>query len=269
MNNDFSRNETWETIKQIVDPLFLLCFEDPDKALQKIDELVREKPELKGSHAIHSLYAVAYGGKAHILCDEDAAGAQIQFLCEKSLSEFRLALDTATYEEVETYQEEIIVKPGGFFRKPQTEMVTKTRKVKKHRTDFRPFEEQMDSVAEILEGLCAGRVQEILGFTKIKYLGAAGRVSATNWAEDLTTEDWSEIKELTLSSDFIIRTIYFIASSFNDGLQTLEGFLYDEVVEGDARIETARARLEAGKLRNLKLVKSPYTQTWQVESITT
>ena len=269
MGNDFSPNETWETIKQIVDPLFLWCFENPDKALQKIDELVREKPELKNHHAIHSLYAVAYGGKAHILCDEDGAHVHIQSLCEKSLSEFRLAIDTATYEEEEAYQEEVIIKPGGFFRKPQMEVVTKTRKVKKHRIGFRPFEEQMDGVAEILEGLCAGRVQEILGFTKIKYLGSAGRASATNWADDLTTEDWSEIKELHLISDFIIRTIYFIDSSFNDNLQTLDGFLYDEVVEGDARIGTARERFEAGKLRNLKLVKSPYTQTWQVESITT
>jgi hypothetical protein len=160
--------------------LMQLALTSPAEALPRIEQFERILRESGGSEteAIHILYFLVYG-KMAALSFETAAQAAIDdivALCDKAICEHRIALELAQYDELETYQEEVVVKPGGLFRRPQTETQTRTRTVRKSRLNPADFADLLDYLFRALENCAPGRISQVFGEVKLKYLAAANRV---------------------------------------------------------------------------------------------
>lgn len=158
--------------------LALLVLNNPEEAIPKIQALEQLNKESgsKDNEGIHYFYFLAFGnlaGQKYKLSGNSATN-EIIALGEKALSEYRLARQLAQYQEMETYQEEVVVKPAGLFRKAQTELRTKTLTVTKTRLEYKLTEEPLEYISDIMELVALGHVHEILGElgeTKLKYMG--------------------------------------------------------------------------------------------------
>lgn len=258
-----------EPLVKMFNSLLNVCIEDPDSGLQILSGMTKETPTAKYEYLPHILYFIAYGSKA--LREDQAGGGDLSdetiSLLEKSAREYRIALNIATYEEEESYEEEVVVKAGGFFRKPQTKIVTKTRKVTKTRFNFQEFDQILDSVAQALEKVRPGSVQKILGFTKIKYLANSILFERDSDIGTLNKKDWLSLGEVILKTNFIIKTIYFFNPNFDNSSRALHGFAYDLLIDNVGFRQSVDNLLSSGRPLHLFLViQDRSTGIWQLAS---
>lgn len=197
--------------------LYKLAVENPALALPKIKEseqMLRESGA-QDSEVLHLLYFLAYSGLAYEKHDDEAetVNEEVPLFCEKAVEEYRLAIKLAQYEEVEHYSEEVVTRPAGLFRKAQTETVGRTRTVTKNRLEAGNWGERFEYVLEVLEKHSPGRVHEILGEVKLKYLVSAKRVL---WPPilrqalengNITRDEFRSIGELALKAPSPIRSV--------------------------------------------------------------
>jgi hypothetical protein len=216
-----------------------ICIHNPAQALPEIQRIkqVFEDGGLLNFWGVHFLYFLAYGGFASH--QYEATGEQfdseIRSLCEKSLCAFGEASVAAKYEETETYEEEVVNKSGGFFRIPKKELQTKTRTVIKSQFDLELAAQPLDFVASLLEKNVAGRVHELLGFTKLKYLADASRVL---WAPviqqavadgSMAVEEIRALGELQLKGKGAVRSAMVSRVGGGESGSTLLVTLFDKV----------------------------------------
>lgn len=232
-------NVALEEFGDHLEGLMEICIHNPTQALPEIQRIkqVFEDGGFLNFWGVHFLYFLAYGGFASH--QYEATGEQfnseIRFLCETSLCAFDEASMAARYEETETYQEEVTIKSGGFFQKPKKELQTKTRTVIKSQFDLELAAQPLDFVASLLEKNVAGRVHELLGFTKLKYLAAASRVL---WAPviqqavddgSMVEEDIRALGELQLKGKGAVRSAMVSWVGGGESGSTLLVALFDKV----------------------------------------
>lgn len=179
--SDLKEEQSGQWLSAKITELLRQSLEDPAKALPQIDLLARAANDPKAPESVrwipHFLYFVAHANVVKkraggVGKDGDALAA-----AEKSLTEYRLACEKARFEESETYEEDVEIRPARFFRQAQTARRTKTRTVLK---SYIPDEcadltsSCLDAVADLLEESRPGSVQKLLGRIKLKYLAKAG-----------------------------------------------------------------------------------------------
>lgn len=187
-----SEEASVRALEHVMGEALRLCFERPDEALEEIKRIERAAVSagLEGDFGVHVLYCLAYGSLASKR--DDVVGGpddQVLDLCEHALCEYALARSTAEYEETERFSERVVVKPGGWFRKPVSELQERTRTVKKSRLDWELIEKPLDWICRTLEPARPGKVHELCGEVKFKYLAAAERVIWPPIMEDALRND--------------------------------------------------------------------------------
>jgi len=207
-----------------------LCESDPDAALGKISVLLKGAPGMGENYAILLFKALALGRKA--LLRYQFAGEKINeeigSLSEASIREFCAARNAAEYQEEESYTEEVIVEPGGLFRKPKTRIETRKRLVTKSHFDFAPLASHFDSVSQLLERCAPGSVQTLTGEMKFRYILLSGWAKVPPIMEDaLEPQDWRNLGEITLSPPFIVHSVVFSWAMGGDQIE-VDAILFEK-----------------------------------------
>lgn len=175
----------------IAGELMTLALSKPEEALPEIDRFAaslkesvseQESGQSKGAAVWgpQVLYFLAHGKLAELKEEAMAEPSEVESLCERALTEYRLAYEAALYTDTETYEQTVVVKPAGLFRKEVTAVESRQREVTKSQLDPQLLDEPLDYVAGTLEKIRSRSVQRILGRTKLRYLLGAGRVSISN-----------------------------------------------------------------------------------------
>lgn len=219
-NSSHTQADQLAELSKYIGELMELSLNQPEEAIPKIQAFDNSlvSAGVKPNESVHLLYSLAYGKLASIKDDQQGANAQKEIIrdCEKSLSEYRLADQLAQYDTTETYQEEIIVKPAGLFKKAQTELRTQTRTVRKSRLDPKLVAQPLDHICKLLEKYSPGGVHRILGEVKLKYLGAAGRWFYSRPVQGamehglLTKQDLLSIGEIAVTASGPILSVLFM-----------------------------------------------------------
>jgi len=155
-----------------------LCQSQPDDALRKLSKLVKAVPDLDQTYLTRLLRFVALGQRALNARYSQAAASDIRHRSEDCLREYA-RLQLAAKKEGADGQ-------------------------------LADLQSMLDEVAIVVENAAPGRVQELLGETKLKYAAFGNRVDVSKVAQSaLTNEDMREILELWVKSPFIIRAALF------------------------------------------------------------
>ncbi len=155
-----------------------LLHQDPESALESMIPKVEESMKEAGANLriVHLMRFMAYTNLA--LKRGSESGRIDVDLIEAALVELRNLFDASQYEETETYQKEIEVRPAGLFRKAQMELRTFTRTVKKSNLDPEVYLRHLNAVAPLVERERPGSVSRILGQISLRCLVVAGHVSS-------------------------------------------------------------------------------------------
>lgn len=162
--------------EKFTEEFFKMAYEDPDFCLKLISDMVTSNENLLTDPMLRLCRAIAYGNKgASLYSNKNHYDDEMLDLFEKALIEYR-----------------------KFFELTPEEMPPKSSLAKK-----------IDAIGITLERLRPGKIQELLGFTKLKYLVYGGRVSINTGCEEelITTEDDQRFfGEMFFSFPHIIRS---------------------------------------------------------------
>ncbi len=216
-NSSHTEDDSLAELSKYIGELMDLALNRPEEAIPRIETFNSRLVDsgVKPNESVPFLCFLAYGKLASQKAEESATSPKdIVALCQKSLSQYRLALELAQYETTEIYQEEVVVKPAGVFRKAETGFSTRTRTVTKSRLDPKLVAQPLDHVCRLIENYSPGDVHKILGEVKLKYLGSADHLF---WAAAIqgaienglcTNEDLLSISELAVTASGPIRSVF-------------------------------------------------------------
>jgi hypothetical protein len=157
-----------------------LCSDSPDKALLKISKFLKVNPETETSSMILVFRFIALAAKAKLAYEANGCSfvPSVFDSCKQCLEEFKKARTAAIAESFEQW--------------------------------VPVLEASMEEVAILLEKHVPGKVQEVLGETKIKFLAYGNRLDLHKSVErNLPKSDLREICELTITAPFTIRCALF------------------------------------------------------------
>jgi hypothetical protein len=170
------------------------CSDNPEEALLKVAKFVKLNPDSESTSMILIFRFVALAAKAKLAYESNGCSfvPDVFESCKRCLEEFKKAREAVIAENL-------------------PEMVA-------------TLEASMDDVAILLEKHVPGKVQEVLGETKIKFLAYGDRLSLHKSVEGtLPKADLREICELTLTAPFTIRSAMF--GSVSDLSFQLRGYI--------------------------------------------
>jgi hypothetical protein len=154
-----------------------LCSDSPDKALLKISKFLKVNPDTETSSMILVFRFIALAAKAKLAYESNGCSfvPSVFDNCKECLEEFKKARTAAIAESFEQW--------------------------------VPVLEASMEEVAILLEKHVPGKVQEMLGETKMKFLAYGNRLDLHKSVErNLPTSDLREICELTVTAPFTIRS---------------------------------------------------------------
>ena len=163
-----------------IDKFGALCIGSPDEALLNISKLEKQTPELGETYPVPLFKFLATARKVFLTFTSKGTepNKELLSLCEQCMHLYLRAEDAARAEGAEAAMEDL--------------------------------EPHLEPVAMLLETYSAGKVQELLGETKLKYYKFADRISITKAVQSaLTEEDICEILGLPLKTSFTIRSVLF------------------------------------------------------------
>jgi len=158
-----------------IEPIIGVSLLSPEEALAGIPDLPEDSADLESHWSYQFFYFLAFGQLALDRCEsQQGAAHEIQQFCERSLLANRRARDLAV----------------GLLD-----------------LNVEPIIAHLDDVATVLEKRSPGRVQELLGETKLKYALYADRVSIANAVQNkLSKEELRDLFELWIKSPVTIRS---------------------------------------------------------------
>jgi len=226
-----------EKREEMLAKILNLCESDPDAGLELIELTTKGKPEQESNPVWEWAKAMAYSSKGlfKALRELQLTDEQLEEVSTWEAWEFRekLRITDKQLDYLETALQEIkeieAIDPGF---------------VGKVGTDEEPLgEAKIDSIATALERCRPGRVQQILGKTKLFYFGA-DRIKVV---QRMGPGDLNPFMRVFFSSDFIAKSALVNLKSTDDKgrqfiLTQLFGKTFDEFGEdetfGDARPST-------------------------------
>jgi tetratricopeptide (TPR) repeat protein len=190
---------------------------DPEHALRLTQEIEGKLgPANRRDVAfVHFTYSMIYGqlalnAQSQITGEQPHPDAVAHG--ERAVEEFRKASELSEFEAPETYEETVITRPAGLFRKAETETRTLTRTVKKRRLGLDNFPSSLDPVAGLLEKATPGYIWGVLGRVKVRHLFNAKHFSISRGVDidDFNQADLRSLHETWLQSAKPIRAAAWV-----------------------------------------------------------
>lgn len=169
-----------------------LCESDPDAGLELISTVVCDRPELASKSFIRFAKAMAYMSKGFLpfagrpYVEIDVAGPEElrSYLNDDNLNHLELAL--VEIRQIEDIDQAFVSKIG--------------------RDEDRIGQNKVDAIATVLERCRPGRVQQILGKTKLSYFGVARLKILPHIEAPLLPSDTKPFLQVFFSHDSIVRS---------------------------------------------------------------
>jgi hypothetical protein len=180
-----------ETLVKILN----LCDSDPDAGLEIIENILRKTTEDVSAPFWKFAKAIAYGGKGLFQLTRSISDINFTVLDGEEMRDVGISDTHLDYLEkgLQEIKEMEEIYPGAL-KMFGTE-------------EDRMGELKVDAMAMVLERCKPGRVQQILGETKLKYFGSQ---SVKYLEEKLSQEDFKVFSDVFFSFHFIVRTAIII-----------------------------------------------------------
>lgn len=226
----------------------------PEEALQMAQELERTLTERGDVAFLHITYAMIFGQLA-INAQSQTAGElphpDAVAHAQRAVEEFRKASELSEFGEAETYQETVVTRPAGLFRKAQTETRTLTRNVSRRKIRLDMFPKSLDPVAALLEKATPGFMWKSLGRVRFGHLFFAGHATILSGVDidDFSKADLHSINEVWLESGRPIRgAVWVMGRKYPDSLVAISLSEQPNVQSGAANITESCVLAKKGEI---------------------